>query len=94
MNATILSLVSQSGLGLILGALAGTVHFGSLWWNARLFAAPGSMAKAFVIQIGRFAVLVAVFALLSRLGALPLLSGALGLLIARQVVMKRLGALG
>ncbi len=93
MNTTILSLVSEAGLGLLLGALAGTVHFGSLWWNARLFAQPGSMARAFAVQLGRFALLVAAFALLSLMGALPLLSGALGLLVARQIVMKRVGAI-
>jgi F1F0 ATPase subunit 2 len=94
MSGSVLSLVSQFGLGLLVGIVAGFAHFGSLWWNTRIFAQSGSMLAAFAIQFARFGLLVAVFVLLSRFGALPLLAGALGLLIARQVLLKRLGTVG
>lgn len=94
MSASTMSLIAQSGLGLLVGLVVGAVHFGSLWWNTQIFARSGSLVMAFTIQFGRFGLLAAVFVLLSRLGALPLLAGALGLLVARQAVIKRVGPIG
>ncbi|WP_436644285.1 ATP synthase subunit I [Microbaculum sp. FT89] len=94
MSASTVSLISQLGLGLLVGLVVGAVHFGSLWWNTQIFARSGSMVMALAIQFGRFGLLAAVFIFLSRFGALPLLAGALGLLVARQVVIRRLGPVG
>lgn len=80
-------------LGIAAGAAAGLGHFGSLWWNTRLYASGGSALAALLLQIARFAVLLAVFAVLARVGAVPLLAGALGLLLARSVLIRRLGGL-
>ena len=74
------------GVGLALGL----VHFGSLWWNTRAFLS-GSASRAFAIQLLRFGVLLLGLAGLAKLGALPLLTGALGLFLARGLMLRRLG---
>jgi F1F0 ATPase subunit 2 len=77
-------------LGFGVGVLLGLVHFGALWWNAQLYLHRGAL-RALAIQLVRFAVLLAGLAGLAKLGALPLLSGALGLLLARALLVRRLG---
>mgnify|MGYP003136637674 CR=1 FL=1 len=77
-------------LGLMVGALLGLAHFGSLWWNVRLYTG-GSAGRALAVQLLRLAILVAVFVGLAKLGAAALLAGALGLLVTRHLVMRRLG---
>ena len=79
-------------IGLMAGFLAGLLHFGSLWGNARLFTT-GSTGKAIALQIGRIAVAVAVLTLLARLGFVALLSGCLAFLVARPLMVWCLGAL-
>ena len=74
-------------LGCAIGVMLGLLHFASLWWNTRLYLHGGAV-RAFAIQFARFAMLLAVLAGLAKLGALPLLSGALGLLLARALVMR------
>ncbi len=91
MSAPVMDLVLHAAIGFAAGFAVGLVHFGSLWWNAQMFARGGRLAIAFALQIGRFALLVAVCIGLARLGALPLLSGALGLLLARGILLRRLG---
>lgn len=75
-------------LGLAGGALAGLVHFGSLSWNARLYAS-ASLSAAIGVQLVRFALLIAILAGAARLGAPALLSGALAILAMRSVVIRR-----
>lgn len=75
-------------LGLAGGALAGLAHFGSLSWNARLYAG-GSPFVAIGVQLVRFALLIAILAGLARLGAPALLSGALAVLAVRSIVVRR-----
>lgn len=77
-------------LGLIVGVLLGLAYFGSLWWNARLYASGGGL-RALAVQMLRLALLVGVLAGLAKLGALPLLTGALGLLAARNLLVRHLG---
>lgn len=89
-ETTLAGPVAGAVFGLLVGALLGVVHFGSLWWNTRLYTTGGAVA-ALAIQLGRFAVLALVLAGLALLGALPLLAGAAGLMIARQLVVRRLG---
>lgn len=76
--------------GFGVGVLLGLLHIGSLWWITQLYLKGGAL-RALAVQLLRFAVLLAVFAGLSKLGALPLLSGAIGLLLARSVLVRRLG---
>jgi F1F0 ATPase subunit 2 len=75
------------GLGLALGIL----YFRGVWWNVRLFADGRRAAIAIALGLVRFALLAGVLAAVSREGALPLLLTALGLLIARPIVMRTAG---
>ena len=76
-----------AGIGL------GLLYFGSLWRGVRRFAAGGRVGPAAIaLMLGRFAVLGAVLLLASREGALPLLLLALGVLIARPLVARRVRA--
>lgn len=76
-------------LGFCLGALLGLVHFASLHRVAALYSSGGPMGRALALQLGRFVLLVAGLSGLAFLGAVPLLSGALGLLVARGVILRR-----
>ncbi len=87
-----LSPVAAVALGLVVGGLLGLAHFSTLWLNTKLYAR-GGVGMALALQLVRFAVLVVVFYGLARLGALPLLSGALALIGARALVVRRLGRL-
>ena len=74
------------------GFLFGLAHFGSLWWNARLYAGHGAVL-ALALQLVRLGLLVLVLATLARLGAAPLVAAASGLLVARLLLVRRLGRL-
>ena len=83
--AMALSLAAHFAAGVGLGAL----YFRGVWWSARLFAEGGRTATVIVLTAGRLAVLGGLLALASLQGALPLLTMALGVLIARPMVMRR-----
>ncbi|MGE0224824.1 MAG: ATP synthase subunit I [Acetobacteraceae bacterium] len=76
--------------GLLAGSLIGFVHFGSLWWNTRLFGR-GDALPALGLQVLRLGLLALVLFGLTKAGAVPLLTGTLGLLMARRVLLRRLG---
>lgn len=79
-------------LGLAVGGALGVLHFGSLRWVAQRYA-EGGAAGAVLVQLLRFAVLGLVLFGLAKVGAAALLAGAVGLLIARYVVVRRLGGM-
>lgn len=81
-------LVLRAAGGFAAGALLGLAHFGSLRMNARMFAGGGAM-RAFGMQGLRFCLLIAVLGGLTMFGAVALLSGTLGLLLTRGVVLRR-----
>ena len=83
-------LAGQIVIGLIAGLLIGGFHFASLWWNTQLFAIRAA-GKAIALQLGRIAVAVAALTLLARLGLAALLCGALGILVARPLLLWRFG---
>jgi F1F0 ATPase subunit 2 len=85
------TLLLHALLGLAAGMALGLAHFASLAWNTRLYV-KGGAARALTVQLLRLALLALAFAWLARSGALPLLAGALGLLLARRLVLRRLGA--
>jgi len=87
-------LVLNLSAHLIAGILLGLVYFRGLWWNARLFTAGGHARTAILLMVGRIALLGGLLTLASLEGAGPLLVMALGVLIARAVVMRRLPATG
>ena len=73
------------------GCFIGAFHFSSLWWNTQFFT-PGAAGKAVALQLVRIAVAVAVLTLLARLlGLAALLSGGLGFLVARPLLLWRFG---
>jgi F1F0 ATPase subunit 2 len=82
----LLSLTAHLAAGIVLGV----IYFRSLWWNARRFAEGGRVATTVAVLIGRFVILGAVLTLASLEGALPLLLMALGVLIARSVIMREI----
>ena len=84
--AMILRLAAHLAAGVILGI----VYFRSLWLNARRFTAGGRVATTIAVMIGRFVILGMLFTLASLEGALPLLLMALGVLIARSIVIRKI----
>lgn len=85
MNVTIIDLGAHLAAGIGLGVL----YFGSLWWNALLFARGGGLSATFALMGVRFALLGGALMLVSLEGAGPLLVTALGILVARVAVMRR-----
>ena len=83
-----LSLAAQLGAGLLAGLLVGVVHFASLAFNLRLFTA-GRVLPALGLQLLRVGLSVALLAALIRLGLAALLAGAGGLLLVRQLFIRR-----
>jgi F1-F0 ATPase (N-ATPase) AtpR subunit len=71
-----------------LGFMAGTLFFALLRRNAWLYMRGGSLAFAVALQGVRFAAVCLLLVLTALHGALPLLLTALGLLIARPVVLR------
>jgi F1F0 ATPase subunit 2 len=71
------------------GTLLGLLHFVSLRWNVRCLLS-GQPLFSLGLQFFRFAVTAGALALLARLfGAIPLLVGTLGLMVARTWVLLR-----
>ena len=83
----------QIVIGVVSGIVVGGFHFSSLSCNSQLYAT-GAVGKAVALQLGRVAAAVAVLTLLARLlGLAALLSGAVGFLVARPLLLWRCGAL-
>ncbi|NYH21022.1 N-ATPase subunit AtpR [Paraburkholderia bryophila] len=91
MTNSLPSIAAQLAMGLALGTLAGAWHFMSLRWNWPLFA-QGRAATALALQLSRFAVTGALLLLLAHAGALALLAGMAGILLARTIAVRRAGA--
>jgi F1F0 ATPase subunit 2 len=71
------------------GGVVGIFYFRALWWNARQITDGGRATTTVGLMVGRFALLGVLLTLASLEGALPLLLVALGVLIARSAVMRR-----
>ncbi len=83
--ANLLGLAAHLGAGFALGIF----YFRSLWWSARRFIGRGGVVAAIALMIGRLVLIGGLLTLASLEGALPLLAMALGVLMARFVVMSR-----
>ena len=83
--AVLLGLAVHLGVGFGLGLL----YFRSLWWSARRATGRGSLVATIALMVGRFVLLGAILMLASLEGALPLLTMALGVLVARSAVVNR-----
>jgi len=83
----------MSGFGLALhlagGFALGGLYFGSLWWGTRLFERAGRLRTLLAGMAARLVLLGGILTALSLEGALPLLSTAIGMLLARAVVLRR-----
>lgn len=75
-------------LWLLLGVAGGGAHFALLRWNATLYVAGGSLAQAVATQALRMAATAAMLAFAAWHGALPLLAAAVGVLLARLLVLR------
>ncbi len=75
------------------GVGLGTAYFRCLLWSAGRFAAGGRVSVTAGLLLGRFVLLGGALMLASQLGALPMLATALGVLVGRFVVMRRVGAI-
>jgi hypothetical protein len=75
-------------LRLVSGFLLGLLYFQCVWWHARRLASGGRVSTTVALGLGRFVLLGLCLALASLEGALPLLAMALGVLIARPMVMR------
>jgi F1F0 ATPase subunit 2 len=72
---------------LLLGALLGAGFFSMLRLNVGLYGSR-RWPLAIFVHLARWALLVTALAVISRAGAQPLLSAALGLLVARSAVIR------
>ena len=77
---------------LIAGTGLGALYFRTLWWTTRRFGEDGRATTAVALMAGRFVALGGVLFLASLAGAAPLLTMALGILVARFVVVRRVSA--
>ena len=73
---------------LVAGIGLGIAYFSAVWWNARLFALGGRASTTIALVIGRLVLLGSFLALASLEGAMPFLAMALGILIARPMVIR------
>jgi hypothetical protein len=74
------------------GALAGLLYFGLLRWNTTLYLGGERAGLGAALHIVRLGALTALLVLTATCGALPLLLTALGVLIARPLVMRWIAA--
>jgi F1F0 ATPase subunit 2 len=81
------ALLSRLVIGLVAGTAAGAWHFVSLRWNWPLFAS-GRTAMALALQIARIALTCGFLLVLARVGALALLAGMGGVLLARRIALR------
>jgi F1F0 ATPase subunit 2 len=80
------SVVGWSAAGMAIGA----VHFLSLRWNVQMLIAGRSLLPVVAVQLGRFAAMAVVLALITRaFGSLPLAAAALGILAARTIIVRK-----
>jgi hypothetical protein len=76
---------------LAVGIAAGLLYFRSVWWNASRLARGGRVSVTIALVMARFALLGALLTFASLQGAPPLLAMALGILVARPLIMRRFG---
>jgi F1F0 ATPase subunit 2 len=81
--------LASVGAHLAAGIVAGVFYFRSLWWTARRVSLGGRVTATLAVMVCRLALIGGLLTLASLEGALPLLVMALGVLIARFAVMRR-----
>ncbi len=82
-------LALRAGAWLGGGALIGACYFLTLRWNVRMLALGRLPLFAMALQLGRFALLAGVLAVIAgRFGALPLILATAGILAARTAAVR------
>jgi F1F0 ATPase subunit 2 len=79
-------------IGLLIGAILGMAYFKMLRSAVLRYREAARVSRLLLVQLGRFALAAATFAMLSTLGASALLAGLAGFLLMRRLAMRRLGA--
>lgn len=82
--AVAVDLAAHFGTGFWLGFL----YFRSLWWTTRRFSGRGSVLAILALMIGRFVLIGGALGLVSLEGGMPLLTMALGVMVARFAVVN------
>jgi F1F0 ATPase subunit 2 len=88
MTPVAILMAAKLPIALLIGVLLGLAHFRTLRTVSEGYSG-GRAGRAALLQLLRMAVVVVVLYALARLGAGALLAGALGLLAARSVVVRR-----
>jgi hypothetical protein len=73
---------------LLAGLAGGGAHFALLRWNTRLYLGGGSVARALGVQALRLAATALLLAFAAWHGAWPLLLAAIGVALARLLVLR------
>lgn len=82
------SLIARVAVSLVAGAVLGAGFFSLLGVNVRLYGSR-RWPLAMVLHLARWAFLAAALVVAARVGALPLLAAALGILVARAGLLRR-----
>jgi len=83
------TVVASITINLSVGIALGYMYFRGVWWSTRRLVVGGRVATTIILTLGRFALLGGVLTVAGREGALPLLTMAFGVLVARSAVMRR-----
>ncbi|HTW69686.1 MAG TPA: ATP synthase subunit I [Acetobacteraceae bacterium] len=73
---------------LVSGLAAGAGHFALLRWNAGLYLSGSGVVRALAVQALRMAATGALLAFAAWHGALALLTAAIGVLLARMLLLR------
>lgn len=77
-------------LFLVLGAIAGAVHFTAIAKDADLLVHGGPVIRSIGLKLGRLLFTAAILVLAARHGWIDLLTATIGFMTARQLVIHRL----
>lgn len=80
-------MLALAALGIVVGLLAGALHFTTLNWNVACFT-QGRVLRALALQLARLALTAILFGILAKTGAFTLLGGIGGFLWARGVALS------
>lgn len=87
-DATLIATVALAVAMALIGLAVGWAYFRALRRTVELFAAGRDWRAAAALGFVRIAGAVVVLALMARLGAIALLSGFVGFLLARMIVLR------
>jgi F1F0 ATPase subunit 2 len=89
MDAPQMILAATLALSFALGFCLGLLHFASLRRFSERLLSGGPVRLAVALHLARLALIVALLVGLATQGAGPLLAGALGLVAAREAILRR-----